>query len=120
VAMLEPWALFGSSSAVEGLNEAATSRESAFQPVYLRRWLAGALAGLEPATCCLGDVSAQTLCCTTKFLVSSNREAKVIVSSDRGEVSRYPARTPAAASGHIHTRAVSVQPQDRLLSLGEP
>ena len=80
----------------------------------------GALAGLEPAACCLGDVSAQTLCSPANLLVSSERKLKVIVSSDREEVSRYPARTPAAASEHVHTRAVSVQPQDRLLSLGEP
>jgi hypothetical protein len=26
-------------------------------------------------------------------------------------VSRYPARTPSAASGHVHTRTVGVRPQ---------
>jgi hypothetical protein len=39
------------------------------------------LAGLEPATCCLGDGSAQTLCYIAKLLVSSDREPKVIWSS---------------------------------------
>jgi hypothetical protein len=36
------------------------------------------LAGLEPATCCLGDVSAWALCPSAKFLVASDRKAKVI------------------------------------------
>jgi hypothetical protein len=66
------------------------------------------LAGLEPATCCLGDVSAQTLCSSEKWLVSSDRGAKVIGSSDRRELSRYPTRTPSAAIGHVH-RTVDVR-----------
>ena len=67
-----------------------------------------ALAGLEPATCCLGDGSAQTLCSSEKWLVSSDRGAKVIGSSDRRELSRYPTKTPSAAIGHVH-RTVDVR-----------
>jgi hypothetical protein len=37
------------------------------------------LAGLEPAACCLGDVSVQTLCQSAKLLVVSDRGAKVIL-----------------------------------------
>ena len=37
------------------------------------------LAGLEPATCWLGDVWVQTLCRTAKLLVIGEREAKVIL-----------------------------------------
>src|SRR5829696_5677370 len=40
------------------------------------RFLPVPLAGLEPATCCLGDVSAQTLCSIAKLQVSSERRAK--------------------------------------------
>jgi hypothetical protein len=47
------------------------------------------LAGLEPATCCFGDVSAQTLCRSAKLLVSSERNSIVIVSPDLRELSRY-------------------------------
>jgi hypothetical protein len=39
------------------------------------------LAGLEPAACCLGDVSAWTLCSAALYLVVSDRGPKVIVSS---------------------------------------
>ena len=39
----------------------------------------GALAGLEPATCCLGDVSVWTLCRSTNFQVTIDRRAKVIL-----------------------------------------
>ena len=60
------------------------------------------LAGLEPATCCLGDGSAQTLCSTAKLLVTSDRGAKVIVSSDLRDLSRYPARTASAPIGHVY------------------
>jgi hypothetical protein len=42
------------------------------------------LAGLEPATCCLGDVSVYTLCSSTNFLVVSHRGVKVISSSLTG------------------------------------
>jgi hypothetical protein len=69
------------------------------------------LARLERATCCLGDVSAQTLCSITNSLVSRDRRAKVIVSSNRRAVSRYPPRTPSVVSGHVHTRAAGVWPQ---------
>src|SRR5918995_3149958 len=55
------------------------------------------LAGLEPATCCLGDVSVQTLCRSAKLLVVSDRGAKVILwcwrLSSLGE-SRSPGRPP--------------------------
>jgi hypothetical protein len=60
------------------------------------------LAGLEPAACCLGDVSAQTLCSATNLLVGSERQTIVIVSSELRNLSRYPARTPSAATGHVH------------------
>ena len=82
-------------------------------------WFLVPLAGLEPATCWSGDGSAQTLCSTANVLVTSDR-ANVIVSSNRRAVSRYPARTPSVASGHVHTRArrrmVAV---GRSLSLGD-
>ena len=37
------------------------------------------LAGLEPAGCCLGDVSAWTLCRSANFQVAIVRRAKVIL-----------------------------------------
>jgi hypothetical protein len=37
------------------------------------------LAGLEPATCCLGDVSVLTPCRSAKLLVVGERGAKVIL-----------------------------------------
>jgi hypothetical protein len=37
------------------------------------------LAGLEPATCCLGDVWVQTLCRTANLLAVRERNAKVIL-----------------------------------------
>jgi hypothetical protein len=37
------------------------------------------LAGLEPAACCLGDVSAQTLCRGANFQVTIDRRAKGIL-----------------------------------------
>jgi hypothetical protein len=57
------------------------------------------LAGLEPATCCLGDVWVQTLCRSANLLVGGERGAKVIVSSAPRYWSRYPARAPSAATG---------------------
>jgi hypothetical protein len=38
------------------------------------------LAGLEPATCCSGDGSPQTLCSAANLLVGGDREAEVILS----------------------------------------
>ena len=68
------------------------------------------LAGLEPAACCcLGDGWVQTLCSIANFLVAGDHRAKVIGSGDLREPSRYPARTPSAASGHVRTRAAGVR-----------
>jgi hypothetical protein len=54
---------------------ASKARTDAFWPA-----VSGALAGLEPAACCLGDVSVETLCRTANSLVAYDREAKVILS----------------------------------------
>jgi hypothetical protein len=96
-------ALFESSSAVQTPGTRMTTPGASLLTRLTCNdgWLVP-LAGLEPATCCLGDVSAQTLCSNAKLLVTSDRRAKVIVSSDLREVSRYPARTPSAAIGHVH------------------
>jgi len=53
--------------------------EGLLSTFHLRRWTFVPLAGLEPATCCLGDVSAQTLCRSANFLVASERGAKIIL-----------------------------------------
>jgi hypothetical protein len=113
--------LFGSSSAVQRLGTRVTTlARGLLSPFDLRRWTFVPLAGLEPATCCLGDGSAQTLCSTTNLLVGGDREAKVISSSDRREMSRYPARTLSAGSGHVHTPVPPVYGAvSRSLSLGE-
>jgi hypothetical protein len=48
--------VFGSSSAVQRLGTRATTLARGFlAPFDLRRWMPVPLAGLEPATCCLGD-----------------------------------------------------------------
>ena len=55
-AMLERWALFGSSSAVQRLNEGGDlSRERLPSPSTCDDGCLVPLAGLEPAACCLGD-----------------------------------------------------------------
>jgi hypothetical protein len=104
-------ALFGSSSAVQRWDETDSPRTRASQTCLTcsDEGLVP-LAGLEPAACCLGDVSAQTLCSTTKLLVSSERKLKVIVSSELRYLLRYLARSPSAAIGHVH-HTVSVRSQ---------
>ena len=93
------------------------------------------LAGLEPATCCLGDGSAQTLCRSAKFQVTSDRRAKVILwcwrpslvghractapirstssaggTADRTMEPRYPCGAPASASTAAHARSQWLDP----------
>ena len=109
-------AIFGSSSAVQPLavqplGVAVTTPA----PRRSNRLTCGdgcpvPLAGLEPAACCLGDVSVKTLCRSVKVLVSSERKLKVIVSSKLRYLSRYSARSPSAAIGHVH-RTVDVRSQ---------
>src|SRR5215218_6663960 len=60
----------------------------------------GALAGLEPATCCLGDVSVQTPCRSAKLLVASDHGAKVI---------RWTSAT-GAGRPHADQRAAGLPP----------
>jgi hypothetical protein len=56
------------------------------------------LAGLEPATCCLGDVLAQTLCSIANLLVGTNREAKVILWLLAGLLDELPRATRTRAA----------------------
>jgi hypothetical protein len=56
------------------------------------------LAGLEPATCCLGEVSVKTLCRSAKVLVVSDRKAKVISWPRRSCHSANAACTAAISS----------------------
>jgi hypothetical protein len=65
------------------------------------------------------DVGAPGRTRTCNLLVVSDREAKVIVSSELRDLSRYPANA-LSRYGHIHTRATSVRCRSgRSLSLGE-
>jgi hypothetical protein len=93
------------------------------------------LAGLEPAACCLGDGSAQTLCRSAKFLVAYDRRAKVILwcwrpslvgrrrlycphqinvqrrwDRDRTMDPQYPCGAPASASTAAHARSQWLDP----------
>jgi hypothetical protein len=65
------------------------------------------LAGLEPATCCSGDGSPQTLCSAANLLVGGDREAEVILSPLTGLLTnlRRARRTLAAPIGSVMVMA---------------